>query len=73
MGQLMPSVPISPRHLAGIFTSCAPTVGHVTLGTLSIENVEKWKRKGRARCGVGRVGLGKLVSSAVRYRDHETS
>ena len=45
----------------------------MTLGILSIENVEKWKRKGRARCGVGRVGLGKLVSSAVRYRDHETS
>ena len=41
----------------------------VTLGTLSIENVEKWKRKGRARYGVGRVGLGTLVSSAVRYRD----
>ena len=44
----------------------------MTLGTLSIENVEKWKRKGTARCGVGRVGLGTLVSSAVRYRDHET-
>ena len=44
----------------------------MTLGTLSIENVEKWKRKGRAKCGVGRVGLGTLVSSAVRYRDHET-
>ena len=28
----------------------------MTLGTLSIENVEKWKRKGRARCGVGREG-----------------
>lgn len=53
----------------------APTVGHVTLGTLKHRNVEKWKRKGGggARCGVGREGwIGRvgLGIGITKHHDH---